>query len=126
MASVLRNLLVVLALVGLFGQTTVRAMPMQAFATEPAVSSAPMTAEHCAEMGDMTASADEAPADNPCKTMTGECIGKMGCAVVVIEPALPAAEVAPVRYHTVAYQSLSETRSGLSVLPELFPPITLS
>ena len=125
MASVLRNLLFIMALVGLFGQTTARARPIQAIADEPAASASSSAADHCTGMGEATAASHEAPAEKPCKTMTGECIGKMGCAVAVKEPPLPLAEAAPVRYEAVAYQSWSETRSGRSILPELFPPITL-
>ena len=121
MMPVLRNLLVVLALVGLFGQSTVRAMPMQAL--EPAVAAA-TSADPCAEMEEMAAASDQAPAEKPCKSMSGECISKMGCALTVSLPIRAAADAAPVRYRTVAYDPFEEAHPGLSVTPELFPPIT--
>ena len=125
MSLVFRNLLVILALVGLFGQTTVRAMPMQTLAAEPAASAAAMTAEHCAEMGKAATAADEAPAEKPCKPMTGDCVGEMGCALSVAQPARATAGFVPVRYETVVYDPSDEAHAGLSVTPELFPPITL-
>lgn len=117
---VFRTLLVVLALVGLFAQSTVRAMPMQAL--EPAVAAA-TSADPCAEMEKMAA-ADEAPAEKPCKSMSGECISKMGCALTVSIPLRGAVAFAPVLYRQVAYDSVEEAHPGLSVTPELFPPIT--
>jgi len=122
--AILRALLIVLSVVGLLGQATVRAMPMAAL-VGPTAASAAAGAEHCAEMDDMGV-AEEAPAHTPCKGMTGDCIGKMGCALSVIEPAMPPAQVVPVRYHAVAYQDSSQTHPSLSVSPELFPPIALS
>ena len=124
MSLVLRNLLVVLALVGLFGQTTVRAMPMQALGGEHAASATAMTAEHCADMGEAAAASDEAPVEKPCKPMTGDCVGKMGCALSVAQPARATAGFVPVRYETVVYDRSEEAHPGLSVTPELFPPIT--
>ncbi len=122
MMLVLRNLLVVLALVGLFGQSTVRAMPMQTL--QPAMAAATKAQPPCAEMEDMAAASDEASAEKPCTSMTGECISKMGCALTVSLPIRTAAAFAPVRYRTIAYDPFQEARSGLSVTPELFPPIT--
>ena len=121
MVLVLRNLLVVLALVGLFGQSTVRAMPMQTL--EPALAGA-TSADPCAEMEAMAAVAGEAPAEKPCKSMSGECISKMGCALTVSLPIRGAPAIAPVLYGTVAYDAVDEAHPGLSVTPELFPPIT--
>lgn len=126
MALVLRNLLVVLALVGFFGQTTVRAMPMQTLGvdSQAAVS---MSAEHCAQMGEPAASSENTPAERPCEPMTGDCVAKMGCALSVMEPSRSsAADAAPVRYELVLYERVDEAHPGLSVSPELFPPIALS
>ena len=125
MSLLFRNLLVVLALVGLFGQTTVRAMPMQTLAAEPATSAAAMTAEHCADMGEAATASDEAPAEKPCKPMTGDCVAEMGCALSVAQPARATPGFVPVRYETVVYDPSDEAHPGLSVTPELFPPITL-
>ena len=118
--TTLRSLLVVLAVAGLFGQTTVRAMPMQALAAE--ASSEVAAADHCAQMAEAAAEPATQP-DGPCKQMTPECIGKMGCAVAVMEPPQRAVDAAPVRYASVAYRRVSEAHPGLSVSPELFPPI---
>ena len=124
MSLFFRNLLVVLALVGLFGQTTVRAMPMQTLAALPAASAATMTAEHCADMEKAAITSDEAPAEKPCKPMTGDCVGEMGCALSVAQPTRATAGFVPVRYETVVYDPSNEAHGGLSVTPELFPPIT--
>ena len=126
MSLVLRNLLVVFALVGLFGQSTVRAMPMQTLAAEPATSAEAMTAEHCADMAEpVAAGSPDAPAEKPCKPMTGDCVGEMGCALSVAQPTRATAGFVPVRYEAIVYDRSDEAHPGLSVTPELFPPIKL-
>lgn len=127
MLALVRNVLVVLALLGVFGQTTARAMPMEFFAAAAAPSAhdaAPMTG--CAEMNGEAATGEDRQPGGPCDGMTLDCIGKMGCASALVLPTrLPHSGVA-VQYHPVAYVVGDERRAGRSVSPELFPPIRAS
>ncbi len=128
MRRLIANLLAVLALVGFFGQTTVRAMPIQSFHAVETVAPAPVQAaeEECAKIAGMAADlAGQEPAGGPCDDMTGECVGKMGCALSVFEPACAAANQTPIVYSPVVYATVDQTRTGVSVAPELFPPILL-
>lgn len=116
MWSPLRLLLVVFTLFGLVGQTAVYAMaPLAA----PAVS----TIEVAAPSSDCAGMQMADGEDMPCAGVTLDCIAKMGC---IAPPALaPAAELSsrPVTYGTVAYAISPETAAGLTVSPEVFPPI---
>lgn len=114
--SPLRLLLVLLTLFGLIGQTAVYAMPPIA---APAVSMIEVAApsDDCAgmAMGD----GDEMP----CKGVTLDCIAKMGC---VAPPVLaPSADLSShaVAYTAAAYDTRLTTFVGLTIPPDLFPPI---
>jgi hypothetical protein len=59
----------------------------------------------------------------PCKGMTADCIKQMGC---IGFPDLPqgSALAAPVTYYAaVDYRYFQQTSDGLSLKPDLFPPI---
>ena len=116
MWSPLRLLFVLLALSGLVGQTAVYAMA-------PVTTPAEMVVEvdgpsmDCAEM----TPADEATM--PCEGMTLDCIAKMGCLVSPAVAPLAGLTAHPVFYGRVDYLATRETASGLTVRPEIFPPI---
>ena len=114
--SALRLLLVLLTLFGLVGQTAVYAMaPIAA----PAVS----TIELAAPSDDCAGMAMSDSDEMPCKGMTLDCIAKMGCLTPPV--VAPAAGLAthPVIYERVAYSAPRETMAGVTVQPEIFPPI---
>lgn len=114
--SPLRLLLVVFTLFGLVGQTAVYAMaPLAA----PAVS----TIEVAAPSSDCAGMQMADGEDMPCAGVTLDCIAKMGC---VAPPAVPAAaelSAHAIAYESVAYAITRETAAGLTVSPEVFPPI---
>ncbi len=111
-----RLLIVVLALFGLVGQTAVYAMaPVAA----PAVASIEVAAPTM-DCAGMTMPDGETM---PCEGITLDCIAKMGC---IAPPALtPSAELSSptVTYARAAYEIRRASFAGLTVSPEIFPPI---
>ncbi len=60
----------------------------------------------------------------PCKGIMPDCVKQMGC---IGSPSVPSRSVEMQRwvsYTNVTYWSLAEQRTGLSVEPDLSPPIT--
>ena len=59
----------------------------------------------------------------PCKGIMPDCVKQMGC---IGSPNLPSRSdepQTPVSYSTVVYWLLAEEHAGLSIEPDLFPPI---
>jgi hypothetical protein len=117
---VLRRLLIVLTgLSFLIGATVHAMLPAAACmdAAQPAVD------DCCVKMA-MNDHATPAPMKQvPCKGMSLDCAKQVGC---VSSPALPAPSTAlwsPTAYEHVAYCSPVASRAGLSIKPDLFPPI---
>jgi hypothetical protein len=81
------------------------------------------TSECCANMA-MKDHATPAPMkQEPCKGISVDCAKEVGC---ISSPALPAPSLAlgtPAVYGHVAYSLLATSRAGLSIKPDLFPPI---
>lgn len=59
----------------------------------------------------------------PCKGMTPDCIGSMGCVTNIAAPVAPLAAPAPFQWGAVRYFSLCAMQAGVSVKPEHSPPI---
>lgn len=118
MWKLIRSLVVVLALAGFVGQTSARAMPMPMTAADrPAP---PMM--DCAEMPGMAETpADKSPIQTPCKGMTADCIGKMGCATVAMTPPASFGVSRAVTYKTVTFANLVQMRQGVTA-PRLYHP----
>jgi len=108
------RLLVLVALFGVFGQSLVYATPMTGGA--PAVATASFD---CAEM----AAAALPDHKQPCQGLTPECIAKMGCVAGSILPAPPATIVGRVSYTPIYYAFPPGPHHGVTVEPEIFPPI---
>ncbi|MCX7588229.1 hypothetical protein [Phenylobacterium sp. 58.2.17] len=125
MWNLIRIFVAALALVGFVGQTTARAMPMMA-RVEAAVAAehVAMAGMDCADMPGMSPKAD-APEPRskptPCKGVTLDCIGKMGCATVA--PPIPtmAGIAHAFIYEGVRFPPSDLTREGV-LAPLLFHP----
>lgn len=81
------------------------------------------------ESGQVAVASMDMPCDGgagaPCKGMTPACIDAMGCVVAVAIPAqVPELTTAP--WVAAAYTFADTSLSGLSVPPELTPPILLA
>lgn len=128
MWKLIRSLVVVFALAGFVGQTTARAMPMSMAPMTDAVSAAAQTAPammDCAEMPGMSdlaeTPADKSPIQAPCKGMTADCIGTMGCATVAMTPPASVGVPGSVTYQTVTFVNLDQEHEGVTP-PRLYHP----
>ncbi|HYU12715.1 MAG TPA: hypothetical protein VEK82_09075 [Stellaceae bacterium] len=59
----------------------------------------------------------------PCAGHTPNCVDHLGCITVSALPALPATIAVPVEWTSLDYDPVPETLSGISIKPELSPPI---
>jgi hypothetical protein len=130
MWSLIRCLVVASALVGFIGQTTARAMPMTMDPEPQAASSGEPVMMDCADMPGMAdmakAPAPPSPLKSPCRGMTADCIGKMGCATTATP--LPAALglAGSVVYAAVRFADIDEMHEGLAAQLPFHPPKALA
>jgi hypothetical protein len=121
---VLRRLLIVLTGLAFLVGAAVQAMPpaeLMASACMGAAHSA--TGDCCANMAmkDHPAPMKQVP----CKGISLDCAKEFGC---ISSPALPAPSTAlgtPTVYGRLAYWPPATSRAGLSIKPDLFPPIAI-
>jgi hypothetical protein len=75
----------------------------------------------------MTVSADTAGGcaapHAPCTGHTPNCVDNIGCVTVSALPTSPASIAAPVEWASLDYDLVPESLAGISVRPELSPPI---
>jgi hypothetical protein len=117
---ILRGLLVAVTVLAFLGGTTVQAMPL--LTANGMAAKAGVPCEHMAAMGQ---SGSAVPGHNaPCKGITPDCVKRMGCIGIPSLPVRAGVLVTPVSYVTITYWPPRETLGGLSLKPDLFPPIT--
>jgi hypothetical protein len=121
---VLRRLLIVLTGLAFLVGAVVQAMPPAEFMAPACMGAAnTATGDCCANMA-MKYHATPAPIKQvPCKGISLDCAKEFGC---ISSPALPAPSTAlgtPTVYGRVAYWPPATSRTGLSIKPDLFPPI---
>lgn len=120
MKRVLHLLLLLGALVGLFGLQAASARTPHAV---PAPAAAmPMDAD-CMEM--MRKAPQPAPMPGPCKGMTLDCIAAMGCVMPVLTHARGAELVSPPRADTQDFWTTIPVLAGTDPPPEQHPPTLL-
>ena len=130
MWNLIRCLVVMLALAGFVGQTTARATPMMMDQTASTSTQAAPAMMNCADMPGMSdmakAAAPASPTKAPCKGMTHDCIGKMGCSTFASP--LPAAlgVAVPVAYALVTFANVDQTREGVATPLPYHPPKQLA
>ncbi|MES3028421.1 MAG: hypothetical protein V4820_11285 [Pseudomonadota bacterium] len=128
MWNLIRCLVVAFALVGFIGQTTARAMPMTMDVAPQATSQDEPVMMDCADMpgmADMAKRPLPSPLKSPCKGMTADCIGKMGCATTATPLPLALNVVGPVVYEAVSFADLDLMHDGLAAQLPFHPPKTL-
>ena len=59
----------------------------------------------------------------PCTGHTANCVDHLGCVTVSALPALPATIAVPVEWTSLVYDFAPQALAGISVKPELSPPI---
>jgi len=125
MWNLIRCLVAALALVGFIGQTTVRATPMAMTDAAPAATQTAPAMMNCADMpgmSDMTKAAPpQSPVKGPCKGMTADCIGKMGCATVAIPLPASFGVSGSVAYESVIFANIEQMHEGVTA-PRLYHP----
>jgi hypothetical protein len=118
---VFRRLLIVLTGLSFLMGAAVQAMPHAAWACTDAAQGA--IDDCCVKMA-MKDHATPAPLKQvPCKGISLDCADQVGC---ISSPALPAPSTvlgSPTAYGRVAYWPPLASRAGLSIKPDLFPPI---
>ena len=124
MWNVIRCLVVAFARVGFIGQTTARAMPMTMDAALASASQEAPAMMDCADMpgmADMT-KAPPSPLKSPCKGMTADCIGKMGCATTATPLPIALNVAGSVTYEAVSFADLNRMHEGLAAQLPFHPP----
>jgi hypothetical protein len=121
---VLRRLLIVLSALAFLAGAAVQAMPsarLMAAACGDAALTA--TSDCCAKMAMQDHAMPSPMKQVPCKGISLDCAKQLGC---ISSQALPAPSTAlgsPTAYGYVAYWPPLAWRAGLSLKPDLFPPI---
>jgi hypothetical protein len=120
----LRRLLVVLTGLAFLAGATVQAMPRAELTTSACMDAAQTATGNCCARMAMKDHATPAPMKQvPCKGISLDCAKEVGC---ISSPALPAPSTAvgtPTAYGRVAYWTPAVSGAGLSIKPNLFPPI---
>jgi hypothetical protein len=117
----LKRLSIVFLAVAFVASATMQLMPHVLAAAADADAAVPC------DMIDMRA--DAAPAgvpEMPCKGMIPVCSDSIGCAVVVDLPRGPQASPVAVRWTPVAWSAAERSLAGLTIEPELTPPIAIA
>lgn len=111
-----RHLLVLIGLLGALGQTVAYAQS----AAAPIVAALDAAgSSNCGGMS-MPTRVDKS---SPCHGPTLDCIAKMGCLPASALPDQPMPLSQPIMWRTIHYPSLLTPSTGLTVEPEVFPPI---
>jgi hypothetical protein len=120
----LRRLVVVLSVLAFVSGMTIQAIPSaQAVGVSATKEGAPADPK-CPRMA-MEHHSDSTPGPLPCKGSMLDCVKQMGC---IGSPNLPSRcdEVqTPASYTEVAYWSPTQALPGLSIEPDLFPPVAV-
>jgi hypothetical protein len=121
---VLRRLLIVLTGLAFVIGAAVQAMPPADFMASACMRAAnTATGDCCANMAMKDHATPALMKQVPCKGISLDCANEVGC---ISSPALPAPSTAlgtPTAYGRVAYWPLAASRAGLSIKPDLLPPI---
>ena len=130
MWNLIRCLVVAFALVGFIGQTTARAMPMTMDAAPQGAAQTEPAMMDCADMPGMAdmakAPAPPSPLKSPCKGMTADCIGKMGCATTATPLPTALTLAGSVVYAAVRFADIDQMHEGLAAQLPFHPPKSLA
>jgi hypothetical protein len=123
---VLRRLLVVLTGLSILVGAAVQAIPSARLMVSSCGDAAQTsTGDCCAKMAMKDHATPALMKQVPCKGISLDCANQLGC---ISSQGLPAPSIAlgiPTAYGRVVYWPPLASRAGLSVKPELFPPIAL-
>ena len=120
MKRFLASLLLIGALIGLFGAELAYAHGASAVASAPAKAMA-MDADCMA----MMANQQPAPKEKPCKGLTLDCIAAMGCVVPLMATELTGSLAAPHIHGKLNFWSATTVLAGKNFAPDPDPPMNL-
>lgn len=120
--GVLRRVAAVLTGLAFLGGAVVQALPP----SDPAAMAAPAAAVAMVDCDSMAMAPDRdpgAPQPMPCKGVTPDCLKSMNCIGLPNLPTLVVQVAGPVAYGHVAYWLAPAAGDGVSIEPDLLPPI---
>jgi hypothetical protein len=117
----LHRLAIALTILAFVGGMTLQLMPLKAAFAARGTAPAPSDCSHMG-MSPQDAGDDHAV---PCKGMDPECVKQMGCLGTPSMPLRLGAEFVRLAYGKVVYWTPATFRAGVSVKPDLLPPIGL-
>jgi hypothetical protein len=123
-ARTLRQLIVVLTIFAFLSGTVVQAMPMLQANGQPSAVAMKVAKSPCDHMAAMEQSGKAAPGQKmPCKGITPGCMKQIGCIGLPGIPARAEVLAEPLAYSSVVSWPPELILGGLSLEPDLFPPI---
>jgi hypothetical protein len=114
--AILRRVILAATAIAFLSGATVQLLPLSVAAMP---SNATATMPDCERMG-VHAAMPHPPA--PCKSVTLDCL-KMGCIGSPTLPTRSGGVTAPAEYGRIGYPVVASWRAGISIEPDLFPPI---
>jgi hypothetical protein len=122
---VLRRLLIFLTGLAFLVGAAVQAMPPVEFMASACMGAANTASGDCCANMAMKDHATPAPMKHPCKGISVDCAEELGCISSPALPALSSALASPTAYGRAAYWPPLASQAGLSLKPDLFPPIAI-
>src|ERR1700730_2156916 len=122
---VLRRLLIFLTGLAFLVGAAAQAMPPAEFMASACMGAANTASGDCCANMAMKDHATPAPMKHPCKGISVDCAEELGCISSPALPALSSALASPTAYGSAAYWPPRAPQAGLSLKPDLFPPIAI-
>lgn len=122
--AILRSLVIALVVLGMSASAMAYAMPKAMGQTVMAAGPGQDVGAPCGMMAAMHDAAGKAgKSEMPCNTITPDCVKMMVCLQTAALPEHCNLEVGPVTFVTVTYRVSASLRTGLTLEPELSPPL---
>ncbi len=121
--ATLRRLVIALVVIGLSAGSMAYTMPAAMGQTIVAADPGQDVGIPCGMIAAMHGSDGKATGEMPCNTITPDCVKKMVCLQTAALPEGGNVYVGPVTFATVSYRVIEFLRTGLTLAPELSPPL---
>ncbi len=119
--AILRSLVIALVVLGMSASAMAYAMPIAMGQTIMAAGPGQDAGAPCGMMAAMHGKAGKS--EMPCNTITPDCVKMTVCLQTVALPEHGRLEVGPVTFVAVTYGVSASLRTGLTLEPELSPPL---
>ncbi len=122
--AILRSLVIALVVLGMSASAMAYAMPKAMDQTLMASGPGQDAGAPCGMMGAMHGNVGKAgKSEMPCNTITPDCVKMMVCLQTAALPEHGRLEGGPVTFVAVTYRVSASLRTGLTLEPELSPPL---